>query len=304
MGFLFCMIRLESVMSIMQAYKTECPQCHGGNFYITPENGKRYCFNCAYFESDGVFTAPHRAQDINGIRQFYTEIADYYHSCLTPDHISYLNRRGISDNSIEKFKLGFVPQSTHILYNDSVAVESGMVTEKRAPFLANRIVFPYYVNSTVTDFRGRFVGEHEVKYLSPKGSSYYRGADYAFNHAALESQKVVITEGDPKAIVSEQLHVPTISIPGILSIRPQVKQRAGQTFIACFDSQIEHMYDVIRAIQRLASMVESLLVATLPLCGFDKMDIDTFILLKGAEAYKRVIDRALPYNTWVKLIRP
>jgi hypothetical protein len=86
-------------------------------------------------------------------------------------------------------------------------------------------------------------------------------------------------------------------------IRPQLKQRSGQSFTICFDSQVNHWFDVVRAIQRLKKHFDNLLIATLPLMGRAKMDIDDYIRDFGAEAYKRVIDRAVPYQTWIKLVR-
>jgi hypothetical protein len=94
-----------------------------------------------------------------------------------------------------------------------------------------------------------------------------------------------------------------VSIPGILSLRPQLKQRDNQVFTVCFDSQVEHWYDVIRAIQRLAKKFQNLLIATLPLLGREKMDIDTFINDYGVDKYKDVISRAIPYSNWLSLVR-
>jgi DNA primase len=246
-----------------------------------------------------------RANDIHGIRQLYGELTDYYHSCLAPEHRTYLLNRGFTDETISAYRIGYVPDTTHILYRNEYVIDGGIVRKDGTPFLLGRLIFPYMVGSVVTDMRGRlFVGESEQKYLSPYGGSFYRGADYPYSYDNLaQHEKIVLTEGEAKAIASNQAGVPTVSIPGILSLRPQLKQRDNQTFTVCFDSQVEHWYDVIRAIQRLAKKFQNLLIATLPLLGREKMDIDTFINDYGADKYKDVISRAIPYSNWLSLVR-
>jgi DNA primase len=285
------------------SYKTTCPACSGSNLYVTPHNAKSYCFNCGYFAQEGKAEPLKRSERIKEIRELYTELARYYHSCLEPEHRLFLNKRGISDETIQKYQLGFVPQSHHILYDDLAVNHAGIARKNKTAFLGDRIVFPYMVNGVITDLRGRTLTQHIVPYLSPRGSAYFRGADYTFNHEALQYDRVVITEGEIKAIASNQAGIPSVAIPGIISLRPQLKQRVGQSFTICFDSQVNHWFDVVRAIQRLKKHFDNLLIATLPLMGRTKMDIDDFIKDFGIEAYKRVIDRAVPYNTWIKLVR-
>jgi len=284
--------------------KEICPSCGHKSYWVTPErNLSAFCFVCGHSEKTGKIQPLKRANDIKGIRQLYSELTDYYHSCLGSDHISYLHSRGITDRDITRYKIGYAPHTYTLLYSDPMAIDAGIIMRDKTPFLANRIIFPYLVENVVVDMRGRLLGgDDERKYLSPYGGAYFRGADYAFNHDALKNDTIILTEGEAKAIASNVV-MPTVSIPGILSLRPQLKQRTGQSFTICFDSQVNHWFDVVRAIQRLKKHFDNLLIATLPLMGRTKMDIDTFVQDFGAEAYKRVIDRAVPYQTWIKLVR-
>jgi DNA primase len=235
----------------------------------------------------------------------YTHLAIYYHSCLEPSHRTYLNKRGITDATIQTFQIGYVPESKHTLYTKDFSSDSGLVKQNGKPFLAKRIVFPYLVDDVVTDFRGRsFDPNEEQRYSTPYGGTFFRGADYGYNQQAITHDPVVITEGEVKALASWQCGIPTLAIPGILAVRPQVRTRYGQRVIVCFDNQVENWYDVIRAIQRLATVFDTLHVATLPLCGFEKMDIDTYVLHAGCDAYRRVLDRAVPYQRWLAMVRP
>jgi DNA primase len=285
-------------------FKAICPKCQGRNFWKTPENDTAYCFNCGYLEKGENAQPLQRSPHIKEIREYYTETAQYYHSCLDTAHREYLNKRGITDASIEQYKIGFAPNEKHIRYHGELARESGLAGKDMSPFLADRIVFPYWVKGVVTDMRARAWGANEIKYLSPHGTAFVRGADYPFNYETLQHDHVVITEGDPKCIVSEQIGVHCISLPGIFSMRPMLKQRQNQKFTICFDNQLSNYYDVIRGIKRLAGLFDDLRIATLPLMNREKMDVDSYILDFGADAYKKVIRRALNYTEWIKLVRP
>ena len=285
--------------------KEVCPACGHKSYWITPErNLNAYCFVCGHTERNSNPQPLKRANDIHGIRQLYGELTSYYHSCLMLEHRNYLLNRGFTDETITAYRIGFVPNSDHILYRNEYAIDGGIVRSDGTPFLTGRLVFPYMVGSVVTDMRGRlFVGESEQKYLSPYGGSFYRGADYPFSYDNLEYENIVLTEGEAKAIASNQAGIPTVSIPGILSLRPQLKQRDNQVFTVCFDNQLSNWFDVVRAIQRLAKKFQNLLVATLPLLGRQKMDIDDYIRDYGISAYKEVITRAIPYSSWLSLVR-
>lgn len=270
----------------------------------------KYCFNCGYKEvcaADEVKPIV-RYHDIPMIRQLYTQLADYYHSCITPEIEQFLQQRGITAEHIDRWRIGYVPDDRHVLYYHDVAPHAGISTTQHTAFLANRIVVPNRIGSVVTDFRGRWYGNDcpkDKKYLSPYQSAYYRGADFPFNHAALQLYNcVVVTEGDFKAILSHESGIPTCALPGILSMRPELQQRTDQTFIICFDSQVNHAADVRRAIVRLGNMFSNVKVATLPLHGEVKQDIDSYILQYGISAYHTVIARALPFTEWKALNRP
>ena len=279
-----------------------CPACGGDRLYYTPHNDLKFCFHCGHTERNGQGKLPVRYYDIPAIRQIYTELAHWYHSCLDTPQLEYLTRRGVSEQEVKEYKIGYVPPYAHVLYQSITAQEAGIATAQYKPFLAERIVFPYWVEGICTDMRGRAVGDHSIRYLACKGGGYYRGADYPYNYCALSADTVVITEGELKCIAGNKVY-PCGSLPGIMSMRPQLRQRTDQTFVVCFDSQIQNTLQVHSAIHRLASMFINLKVATLPLKGKEKQDIDSFILDYGKEAYQVVIDRALPYTTWKELIQ-
>jgi hypothetical protein len=80
-------------------------------------------------------------------------------------------------------------------------------------------------------------------------------------------------------------------------------QQANQEVIICFDSQRDNTEDVDKAICQIAHYIERPKIATLPLMGKNKMDIDSFILQFGGELYKLIIDSAIDFSYWLKLKR-
>jgi DNA primase len=282
----------------MSGYKITCEQCNGNNFYITPSNGMGYCFNCGYATFENTTRQDLvRYHDIPAIRELYTELASMYHSYV--DHVRlYLNQRGVSDNEIETHKIGYCPSEPHILYKDELATAAGIAKRDGSAFLGGRVVFPYVVNGKVTDLRGRALDKStEPRYLSPYGGAFYRGADYPF---LWKESSFVITEGEFKALSIQRAGFNAIGVPGILSIRPK-----SRFDVVCFDSDRnpKSMADVQRAIIRIAKVNPFIKIATLPLGkSEDKMGADDYIDKYGTDAFTRILNAALPFDKWKRLM--
>lgn len=277
--------------------KIKCPQCGGHNFYHTDYNGMGYCFNCAYVEHNKQYVALKRSEHKEFIRATYQELSLYYHSCLEENHRQYLHKRGITDQSIEKFRIGYCPASTHILYAHPLIKETGLFYEK--PVLEDRIVFPYFSYNEIIDLRGRSLTDKEMPYKSLIGSSFTRWADYAYNDK-ITSETIVLTEGEIKAIVGDQYGFDVRAFPGINSQRKYTN--TNQKVVVCFDNQENNRRELFRSIETLSRKESDLYVATLPLLRSKKQDIDSFILQYGSSDFRDVINSSLPFLLWKQYI--
>lgn len=104
----------------------KCPNCNKKKLYINIFNGAYHCFRCEILEPDSPFATGHISQlqefwgDIVPISPSftpveesknidYTEQVERYHYALlkSPKGLKYLYKRGITDESIARFKLGF-----------------------------------------------------------------------------------------------------------------------------------------------------------------------------------------------------
>lgn len=293
----------------MHSYKTECPQCGKDNLYVTPSNGVKYCFTpgCGYYVQDETAVNKRsyvRSPMLQEIREYYTRMTDYYHSCLTVEALSFLYSRGFTDATIQELKLGFVPSGGGF-YNTPVSMEAGLATYNKTAFLAGRVVFPYFMDDkTVCDIRGRSLSiEDELRYKSPWHDVFYRGADcpYGWNKVH-DTSDVFLTEGEIKAAIGYQETGKTfIALPGINNWRRCIKQKETQKYTIIFDNQQKGFYELRRAITNAANRLLNPYVATLPLFGDKKQDIDTFVYKHGVDMLNLVLDAALPYEEWITL---
>lgn len=295
--------------------KIICPSCNGNDLAIKQGSGFAHCFECGesyrigerserqHVENNVVF-------DIAGIQQMYGEAAEYYHSCITTEHRRYLASRGINDKAIELFKIGFCPPSSNALHQKPLAKQAGIASSWGAPWLANRITFPYIsADGRVTDLRGRAISpDSERKYLSLFHRSDARGAIYPFNYdrsmeRAMKSGTLIITEGEIKAVVADMHDFAITALPGMTSYRKALISQPGIRLVVIYDSSVvpEDRVRVDRALYKLSQHLPKFSVVTLPLFGHAKMDVDLFILEKGADRFRYMIDNAVDYSMYKKL---
>lgn len=280
--------------------------CGKHAFYVTPHNGFSYCFVCNHKEQEGETTQEEQkpSEHVAEIRALYKQAAQYYHSALTPEAYRFLQSRGFSDTTIQDRQIGYCPVGTMPFYKHVHAKEAGLATADNQAFLAHRITFPYFFSAdTIVDIRARTMdNDEELRYKSPFGNASFRGAIYPYNYHLKKQRTIIITEGEIKADISTQYGFPAMALPGISTWRKGFKQRADTTYILLYDSQ-KNMQHVRRAIRTIAQKIDDVRIATLPLMGQDKMDIDSFILRFGISAYRTVVHSALDFTTWNQLQR-
>ena len=287
-------------------HKETCPECGGHNLYVTPHNGLKYCFNCSYRNGRTQNVAFARnSETIDEIRDYYNRCVSYYVSCLSKQSYNYLQSRGIDDTTIKQRRIGFCPDTHNSLYDAPIAKIAGISTGRNS-VLQGRIIFPYLTpTGQVADLRGRTLVEDAVRYKGPFGSAFTRGADEWPYGAETVEGSFLLTEGEIKTIVATQHGFSAVGLPGINSWKWRTRELAGESVTIVFDSQQDSAINeaVYQAIDKLALRLNECKVATLPLMGQSKMDLDTFVLTRGFQEFKLILDKALPYSTWAKLLR-
>ena len=146
----------------------------------------------------------------------------YYQSCLyqNPAAVKYLHDRGLSDQSIHKFGLGYAgasAQTIRVLQNEEIppqdALNAGAVKQNERGLYASfieRITFPIYNHaSKLVGFGGRTISDNPAKYVnSPQCALFDKSKIfYAFDLAkksAIAKKTLIITEGYMDVIMLHQ----------------------------------------------------------------------------------------------------
>ncbi len=154
--------------------------------------------------------------------QLMDKINVWYQNLLTskPAALKYIKERGIYESSVEKFGIGYAPDSNATinyiksqLFNMSEAVEVGVVGfdggRNFARFI-ERITFPIHsTNGSLVGFGGRTITGHQAKYVNSPETPFFNKSRllYAYHHARQDIHKqkqIIITEGYLDVIMLHQ----------------------------------------------------------------------------------------------------
>ncbi len=153
---------------------------------------------------------------------FLDKINSFYKQNLIHNKTAYqyLKDRGLHDNTIEKFSLGFAPSSKEQLeflsktnLPTTKALELGVLAKGENGIYArliDRITFPIFsTNNKIIAYGGRTISNHPAKYINytntklfNKSKTFY-GLNFAREHI-LKKREIIITEGYMDVIMLHQ----------------------------------------------------------------------------------------------------
>ncbi|MDP1751229.1 MAG: DNA primase [Reyranella sp.] len=231
--------------------------------------------------------------------------------------LDYLRGRGLSEETIDDFRLGFAPDTRDgllaALKRENVPidkiVEAGLAIQpedNREPYdrFRGRVMFP--INDRrgrVIAFGGRVMGTGEPKYLnSPETPLFHKGANlYCLDRArqaVTKDQPVIVAEGYMDVIALHGVGFTGAVAPlGTALTEGQLGELwklADEPFL-CFDGDNAGRRAASRAAERALPLLragKSLRFLALP-AGEDP---DSVIRSRGAEAIRRVLDLARPLS--------
>ena len=149
----------------------------------------------------------------------------------------YLLRRGLSVETIEAARLGFVPRNYGICaslpgdFSRATASATGLLSENGKEFHQHRITIPYLSSGAVVQVRGK---DPDGKYFTPTGANAR-----LYNIDALrEAERVIITEGEFDALILQQhlaaspdpaaRSIAVVGIPGANALPERFDELFGQ----------------------------------------------------------------------------
>ena len=220
-------------------FKANCPfhDEKSPSFVISPQKQIYHCFGCGAggdaikfvmeFEKLNYPEAIERLADQNNYTLNYTDnknpqkqrsqlmekLSQWYQSLLhtMPTAQSYLKERGVSMASIEKFGIGYAPESFKTIqfiksnqFNMAEAVEFGVAGSEGGREYARfmeRIIFPIHAaNGASVGFGGRTITGHQAKYINSPQTPLFNKSRllYAYDLARKDiysHKQIIITEG-------------------------------------------------------------------------------------------------------------
>ncbi len=228
---------------------------------------------------------------------------------------TYLERRGLDDATIRRFRLGFAPDGRDKLkrtvmsgaISESLLLEAGLLRKPEGggdsyDYFRNRVIFPIGDRrGRMIAFGGRVMDDGQPKYLnSPETPLFNKGRNlYGWALARIAAAKdpsAIVVEGYMDVIALHRAGFATAVAPlGTALTEAQIEElwRMAPEPVLCFDGDSAGQRAAARALSRALPILKpglSLRFAILP----PSEDPDSLILHHGAAAMRALLDRAAP----------
>lgn len=310
------------------------------SFTVSDERGMYNCFGCGargdlidfmrhqknisfneaikeLAQQAGVEIERERKPQIPSVKAFYellerTCLWFQEHLLRTPQALEYLHKRGIAQDEVETFRLGWAPAQGLIKnalqwgYNLGQLEEVGLIVRREQEHtffdrFRHRLMFPITnIKGHIIGFGGRSLGDEQPKYLnSPETSLFIKGHNLYRSFNKIQNRKVLFVEGYLDVIASSRSY--TAFAPLGTAVSPeQLHLLWGHSPepVICLDSDDAGR----RASEKIALMAlpllkpgHSLFFATLP-AGHDPHSL----VQTGQEnALKRAVEQAIPLSEFL-----
>jgi len=242
--------------------------------------------------------------------------AKYYVEQLLNPHSGlhareYLKKRGLTDQTIEKFKLGYAPSSwdgllksaEHESISAETLVRAGLIKKREDSQgyydrLRNRVIFPITSHvGKIIGFGGRVFtqGDTAPKYINSPDTEVYHKSDvlyglYQAKHEARQEDRVLLVEGYTDVLALYQAGFGAVASCGTALTPAQVK------LMGRYVKEIRLLYDADsagkaaneRAIDHILQNGLDASVVSLPVGE----DPDSFVRNSGAEKFRTYLQTA------------
>ena len=295
------------------------------SFFVDPEEGLYYCFSSQ--KGGDVFTF---VQEVEGVDfkgalnlladrfgvsvsssggsgrnnaplyQALESAASFYRKQITDEVRRYLFSRGISEQSVSVWGIGYAPDSWNSFCGRRMphlesAVRAGVCVQKDSSVydrFRNRVIFPFCdSNGRVIAFSGRLYGDADAaKYINSPESPLFDKSSFLYGlHRAKPSIRKhnmsLLTEGPIDTIMAHQAGYPmTVATSGTAVTERHLRQlqRLSNRLLLSLDGDAAGMRATFRVIGTALSLGMDVKVAVLP-DGKDPADViaenpDTFAL--------------------------
>ncbi|HZY99181.1 MAG TPA: DNA primase [Candidatus Baltobacteraceae bacterium] len=227
---------------------------------------------------------------------------------------AYCEKRGFTAATIERFGLGYAPDSWDALVRDlqandvdlALAAKAGLLKPGQRgyyDFYRDRLMVPTYATTgEVIAFGGRALGDAEPKYLNTAGTPVYTKGQhlYALNvarRAAQSDRTLIVVEGYLDCIAMHQAGFENAVAALGTSFTPEqateLRKYAEYVYL-CFDGDTAGNAAATKAVDVASKAIEhtgsAVRIVLLP----PGEDPDSFLRQHGAAAFRELLERAKP----------
>ena len=311
-----------SVSSEKQIYK--CFSCgEAGNVLTFVMKYKKFTFLEAakYLADKANITLQMEGQENNKLSRkkellynINVDAARYYFANLQNNKIAkeYFLKRGIKEETIKRFGLGYSHDNWHGVinglrakgYKDDLLFEAGLISKNEKTGntydrFRNRVMFPVFdVKGKVIGFGGRVLDDSKPKYLnSPETMIFQKGTNlYGLNFAIknkLQEDYIIIVEGYMDLIALHQYGIvnTVASLGTALTVnQARLLKRYVNKVIISYDADLAGQTATLRGLEILRNAGFDVKVLKVP----EGKDPDEFVRNNGKEAFLRLAKEALP----------
>ena len=231
--------------------------------------------------------------------------------------LAYLQGRGLSDETIRRFRLGFAPPGNSIktaimsdAMPEALLAEGGLI---RTPddgrpsydFFRDRVLFPIAdARGRIIAFGGRTMGDGEPKYLNSPDTPLFdkRRTLYGLaqaRSAAHDKKRILVTEGYMDVIALSQNGIPEAVAPlgtALSESHLALLWKVADEPYLCFDGDNAGQRAQARSAERALPLLapeRSLRFITLP----PGEDPDSLVSTQGSQAMEELIAKSTPLDS-------
>ncbi|WP_372965319.1 DNA primase [Marinobacter sp.] len=331
-------------------YKACCPfhDEKTPSFNVRPDKGFYHCFGCGAhgdaisfireFEGLGFTEAVEELAKRAGMEVPYDKAAKqemqqartltdaldfasrFYHSTLASQQGAYardyLQQRGLDDDIITRYQIGFAPGTGTALYDAAPKDLKGPLLEtktvsdkygKPRDLFRNRVVFPIRnTRGKTIAFGGRTLGDDKAKYInSPESDVFHKSREIYGLHEARQAtrqlDKLLVVEGYMDVIALAQHGIDyAVATLGTATNQDSLTAllRHVRHIVFCFDGDQAGFKAADRAMENALELIADglhLQFLMLP----EGEDPDTLVRKEGATAFQKRIDGATPLSRYL-----
>lgn len=243
---------------------------------------------------------------------------DFFQQCLKRNKApqQYLERRGVTESSIQNFQLGYAPEgwdslTSHlshsgISYQEMIEVGLALEGRNRRPYdrFRERLIFPIAdLEGRVIAFGGRTLGDAQPKYLNTSETALFSKNHtlYAFHLARKsisDSGYALIVEGYMDALACHQAGIQNVVASmgtAVTDGHLRLLSRVTRDVVLSFDSDSAGLKAAMRSIPLFQNAGFNVRVLSLP----NGKDPDELLRNEGPDSLNRAIEEAQPVVEYI-----